>query len=74
MSDIWISKYRPKNIKEIIGNTTNIDKLDKWINNDEKNMSLVISGTHFWFLLKNSVSLFTREHKKKLLLFSSIEI
>lgn len=46
MSDIWIDKYKPKNIKEIIGNTTNIDKIDKWIKNDKKNMSLVISGYH----------------------------
>ena len=46
MSDIWIDKYRPKNIKEIIGNTTNIDKINKWIKDDNKNMSLVISGYH----------------------------
>jgi replication factor C subunit 1 len=46
MSDIWIDKYRPKNIKEIIGNTTNIDKIDKWIKNEKSNMSLVISGYH----------------------------
>jgi len=46
MSDIWIDKYRPKNIKDIIGNTTNIDKIDKWIKNERNNMSLVISGYH----------------------------
>lgn len=46
MSDIWINKYRPKTIKEIIGNTTNIEKIDKWIKSDKKNMSLVISGYH----------------------------
>jgi hypothetical protein len=46
MSDIWINKYKPKTIKEIIGNTNNIEKIDKWIKNDKKNMSLVISGYH----------------------------
>ena len=46
MSDIWISKYRPKNIKDIIGNKCNIEKIDKWIKGEKKNMSLVISGYH----------------------------
>ena len=46
MSDIWISKYRPKNIKDIIGNKCNIEKIDKWIKSEKKNMSLVISGYH----------------------------
>lgn len=47
MSDIWINKYRPKSVKDIIGNKANIEKIDKWIKNNKKNMmSLVISGYH----------------------------
>lgn len=48
MCDIWIEKYKPKRIKDIIGNSNNILKINHWLSNfkNEKYSSLVISGYH----------------------------
>jgi len=48
MCDTWIEKYKPNNIKDIIGNSSNILKFNHWLQNfeNEKNSSIVISGYH----------------------------
>ena len=48
MCDTWIEKYKPKDIKDIIGNSSNILKFNHWLKNfeNEKNSSIVISGYH----------------------------
>ena len=48
MCDIWIEKYKPKKIKDIIGNSNSILKINHWLSNfkNEKNSSIVISGYH----------------------------
>jgi replication factor C large subunit len=48
MCDIWIEKYKPKKIKDIIGNSNSILKINHWLSNfrNEKHSSLVISGYH----------------------------
>ena len=35
MCDTWIDKYKPKNIKDIIGNSSNILKFNHWLQNFE---------------------------------------
>ena len=48
MSDLWIEKYKPKKIKDIIGNSNNILKFNHWLTNfkNENNNSIVIQGYH----------------------------
>ena len=48
MCDIWIEKYKPKKIKDIIGNSNCILKINHWLSNfrNEKYSSIVISGYH----------------------------
>ena len=45
-SDLWINKYKPTNINQIIGNTMQIDTFKNWIGNlsTNKNQSVIISG------------------------------
>ena len=47
-SDLWINKYRPDNISNIIGNKFSIQKLNDWIANFDKHNdnSIIISGGH----------------------------
>ena len=44
--DLWINKYKPVNLKQIIGNCVQIDTFKKWINelSNNKNQSIIISG------------------------------
>ena len=44
--DLWINKYKPKNINDIIGNLNNINEFKKWLNNlnNNKNKGIIISG------------------------------
>lgn len=44
--DIWINKYKPKTINEIIGNKNQIQKFKDWLNNlpNLKTQSIIISG------------------------------
>jgi replication factor C subunit 1 len=46
--DLWINKYRPKNIEDIIGNSETITKLENWLKtfNTNTNTSIVLSGGH----------------------------
>jgi len=48
MCDKWIDKYKPKKIKDIIGNSNSILKINHWLSNfkNENNSSIVISGYH----------------------------
>jgi len=46
--ELWVNKMRPTNIKDIVGNTDLIKRLDEWIGNFDtmNNTSIVISGGH----------------------------
>lgn len=50
MTDLWINKYKPKNLNEIIGNKNQINKIKNWLHdikyNDSDKMTLIISGNH----------------------------
>ena len=45
-NDLWINKYKPHNLNQIIGNTNQISKFRNWIINlsSNKNQGIVISG------------------------------
>ncbi len=47
-NNLWINKWKPKDITEIIGNKQNISKIDEWLAkfNDHNNNSIIISGGH----------------------------
>ena len=48
VSNIWLNKYQPKNLKEIIGNKDQITKIRKWLANfdNHQNHTVIISGAH----------------------------
>lgn len=48
MDNLWINKYKPKNLNEIIGNKNQIKKIESWLSNinNMKTMSLIVSGNH----------------------------
>jgi replication factor C subunit 1 len=48
MEKIWINKYRPTNLNNIIGHETQINKIKSWIKNlsVNKNQAIIISGNH----------------------------
>jgi replication factor C subunit 1 len=44
-NDLWINKYKPTNVSEIVGNTTQILEFKKWITKiSNKNYGIIISG------------------------------
>ena len=47
-SDLWVNKWRPNNIKDVIGNKTTIDKLEDWISNFDthNDNTIIVSGGH----------------------------
>lgn len=45
MTYLWINKYKPLNIEEIIGNTNNINLIYEWLQNLNNNQSIIISGS-----------------------------
>jgi replication factor C subunit 1 len=47
-SNLWINKWKPTNIVEIVGNKQAITKIDEWLANFDKhnNNSIIISGSH----------------------------
>ena len=48
ISNVWLNKYQPKVLNEIIGNKEHILKIKKWLHNFEKSTyhTAVISGGH----------------------------
>jgi len=48
MNNLWINKYKPQNLDEIIGNKNQIKKIEEWLININtmKTMSLIVSGNH----------------------------
>ena len=49
MESLWINKYRPKNLSQIIGHKNQINKFKEWLNNFKnktKNNAVIISGNH----------------------------
>ena len=47
MTYLWINKYKPSNIDEIIGNNEKINIISEWLNNiTNTNNGIIISGTH----------------------------
>ena len=45
-NELWINKYCPKNINNVIGNIDEINNIKKWLHNlnDNKSQSIIISG------------------------------
>ncbi len=48
IDNIWVTKYQPKNLNEVIGNKQQILKIRKWLVNfdNSENHAIVISGGH----------------------------
>ena len=48
MDKLWVNKYRPKYLNEVIGHKDQIDSIKKWILNlnTNKNQAIIISGIH----------------------------
>lgn len=48
MNSLWINKYKPDNLSQIIGNKNQIKKIIDWLKNVDtlKSMSLIVSGNH----------------------------
>lgn len=48
MKDLWINKWKPEDIKEIVGNKQAIKQFDEWLKNFDtgKKNSIIISGVH----------------------------
>ena len=45
-NDLWINKYRPTQISQIVGNKIQIDQFKNWLNNINisKKLTIIISG------------------------------
>jgi replication factor C subunit 1 len=48
MDKLWVNKYRPKYLNEVIGHKDQINNIKKWILNlnTNKNQAIIISGIH----------------------------
>ena len=48
MKELWINKWKPKNIKEFVGNKHNIKILDRWLGtfDTHNENSIIITGTY----------------------------
>ena len=48
MKELWINKWKPKNIKEFVGNKNNIKILDRWLDtfDTHNENSIIITGTY----------------------------
>ena len=48
MNNLWINKYKPSDLNQIIGNKNQIKRIQDWLKNIDtlKSMSLIVSGNH----------------------------
>lgn len=48
MNNLWINKYKPNNLNQVIGNKNQISRIVEWLKNVDnlKSMSLIVSGNH----------------------------
>jgi len=48
MNNLWINKYKPADLNQIIGNKNQIKRIEEWLKNMDtlKSMSLIVSGNH----------------------------
>ena len=48
MNNLWVNKYRPMSLNNIIGNKNQINKIKEWLKtiDEQKSMSLIVSGNH----------------------------
>lgn len=48
MNNLWINKYKPNNLSQVIGNKNQIARIVEWLKNVDnlKSMSLIVSGNH----------------------------
>ena len=48
VSNIWLDKYRPTKLNDVIGHKENIDKIKRWLKTfgTDNNHSLILSGNH----------------------------
>ena len=48
MDDLWINKYKPQSLNDIVGHSIQIKKIQTWLNDldNKKYKSIVISGNH----------------------------
>jgi len=49
MDTLWVNKYRPNTLNQIIGHKLQIKKIKEWINSlkqKTKNNAIIISGNH----------------------------
>jgi replication factor C subunit 1 len=48
MNKLWVNKYRPKYLNEVIGHKEQITQINQWITNlnSNKNQAIIISGIH----------------------------
>ena len=48
MNNLWLNKYKPNNLNQIIGNKNQIKRIVEWLKNVDnlKSMSLIVSGNH----------------------------
>lgn len=48
MKDLWINKWRPNNISDVVGNKQAIKNLEKWLGDfdEHNNNSIIITGLH----------------------------
>ena len=48
MDNLWVNKYKPNCLDDIIGNKNQLKRIKQWLNviDSSKSMSLIISGNH----------------------------
>ena len=47
-SNLWINKWKPTDVNDVVGNKQAISKIDEWLSKFDKhnNNSIIISGSH----------------------------